>query len=123
MIESAGSISMFMIASRPLGTMFQDVDPANTAVDLASSKNPAPHGSAGAITATIVVAPPGDGTPTGTVTFKVDGVAQSPVTLNDGKAKLKLKTLTVGSHSIVAVYSGSIDFLSSTSPPFTQVIT
>jgi hypothetical protein len=30
MIESARSISMFMIASRPLGTMFQDVGTAAT---------------------------------------------------------------------------------------------
>ena len=49
-------------------------------------------------------------------------IFQPPVALNNGKAKLKLKKLTVGSHVIVAVYSGSIDFNSSTSPPFTQVI-
>ena len=79
----------------------QAVDPANTSVDLASSMNPAPQGSAGAITATVKPVPPGGGTPTGTITFKIDGVAQPPVALNNGKAKLKLKKLTVGSHVIV----------------------
>ena len=103
--------------------LHQAVDPADTSVDLVSSKNPAQHGSPGAITATVNPVPPGGGTPTGTITFKVDGVARPPVTMANGKAKLKLRTLTRGSHVIVAVYSGSIDFNSSTSPPFTQVIT
>jgi streptogramin lyase len=101
----------------------QAVDPSGTSVDLKSALNPAPHGSTGAITATVKAVPPGGGTPTGTITFKIDGVPQAPVALADGRAMLKLKTLTVGSHQIVAVYSGSIDFNSSTSPAFTQVIT
>lgn len=44
--------------------------------------------------------------PTGTVTFSVDGVPRAPVTLANGLATLDLAGLGVGSHAITATYSG-----------------
>ena len=54
----------------------------------------------------------GIGTPTGTITFSVDGVAQSPTPLasNDGVsaafAEFTTSSLALGQHTISAVYSG-----------------
>ena len=45
----------------------------------------------------------GSGTPTGTVTFRVDGQAQTPVAVRGASITV---TLSVGTHVITAVYSG-----------------
>ncbi|HZQ35041.1 MAG TPA: Ig-like domain-containing protein [Dehalococcoidia bacterium] len=47
-------------------------------------------------------------TPTGTVTFTIDGVGQPPVTLSNGVAAVTTSTLTVAGspHSVSASYSG-----------------
>jgi autotransporter-associated beta strand protein len=59
----------------------------------------------------------GSGTPTGTVTFYLDSVTNlnklnaTPITLSGGTASLPaLATLPVGTHSIIAVYSGDTIF-------------
>lgn len=54
-------------------------------------------------------------TATGTVTFSIDGTPQAPVTISGGTATLATSTLSVGSHSITAAYSGDTNDLSSTS--------
>jgi hypothetical protein len=60
------------------------------------------------------------GTPTRTVTFTVDGVAQTPVPLSvvggQDEAILPESSLGVGSHTVQAAYSGDSAFLPSTSP-------
>lgn len=56
----------------------------------------------------------GTGKPTGTITFSVDGTAQSPVTLVNGSASLTT-TLGGGSHPVTAVYAGDGDYAASTS--------
>ena len=55
---------------------------------------------------TVTTVPPGLGTPTGTVTFVIDGVAQTPVPVVDGVASLTVRGLTPGPHTIGASYSG-----------------
>ena len=59
----------------------------------------------------------------GTVQFK-DGAANlgAPVALVGGSAALSTSSLTDGSHSITAVYSGDIDDATSTSPAISQVV-
>src|SRR5262249_59796358 len=43
-------------------------------------------------------------------------------TLAGGTASLSVSTLAVGSHSLTAVYSGSLDFAASTSAAVTQTV-
>jgi Big-like domain-containing protein len=89
-----------------------------TTTTLSSS---APSGSSfgQAVTFTATVAPSsGTGTPTGTVTFTIDGTAQTPVPLevlgNVDQASLPpISSLTGGSHTIVASYSGDATFATS----------
>jgi sugar lactone lactonase YvrE len=62
-------------------------------------------------------------TPTGTVTFKDGSAPLGSATLNsDGMASLTLSTLSVGSHSITAVYGGDANFTGSASPAITETV-
>ncbi|WP_298459810.1 Ig-like domain-containing protein [uncultured Cellulomonas sp.] len=49
----------------------------------------------------------GQGVPTGSVTFTVDGVTGAPVPLEDGSAALDVSGLLPGQHDVDATYSGS----------------
>ncbi len=61
-------------------------------------------------------------TPTGTVTF-LDGItALGTAPLSYGKATYRMSSLTAGTHSITAVYSGDITFASATSSAISQVV-
>jgi hypothetical protein len=76
---------------------------------LTSSANPSTAGQQ--VTFTAVVAATGfQGTPTGTVTFSIDGQAQSPVQLSVvggmDEAQFVTTALTVGQHTVTAAYSG-----------------
>ena len=72
--------------------------------------------------ATVTVTASGTGTPTGTVTFKAGATAPGPVTTLDasGQATFTTSALTVGSHSITAVYGGDANFATSTSAALNQ---
>jgi hypothetical protein len=92
---------------------------AATASAVSSSANPSNLSQSVTFTAT-VSGPAGTGTPTGTVTFK-DGAATISCantggqTLNgSGVAICQTSTLTAGTHTITAVYSGDTNFLTST---------
>ena len=75
------------------------------------------------ITFTATVAPSGSAVPTGTVQFKIDGSnVGSPQTLSGGVATYTTSTLAVGSHSVVAVYSGDTNFTNGTSPTFNETV-
>ncbi|HLU08507.1 MAG TPA: Ig-like domain repeat protein, partial [Oceanobacillus sp.] len=80
----------------PLGTCV-------TTTTLTSSLNPSNFGEAVTFTATVTSA---SGTPTGTVTFSIDGVSQAPVSLASGQASFTTSSLSVGAHTITASYSG-----------------
>jgi len=86
------------------------VGQAATVTTLASSANPSVSGQG--VTFTAHVASSG-GTPGGTVTFAIDGVAQPAATLSGGNATLLVPALGVGSHVITATYSGATNFLTS----------
>jgi hypothetical protein len=80
------------------------VAPAATSVALVSSASLSAFGQGVTFTATVNSSL---GNPTGTVTFAVDGFAQpNPATLANGQATLTLATLSPGTHSITATYSG-----------------
>src|SRR5205814_2713996 len=63
-------------------------------------------------------------TPTGTVTFVVDGQNQSPVPLDgNGNAVLTLSNLSAGQHTVTANYPGNTNFGPSSAPvPVTQTV-
>src|SRR5579871_1073463 len=104
------------------GTFSQTVnrDASNTTV--ASSTNPSNYGQAVVFTATVTAAPPGSGTPTGTVTFNENFVTLGSTTLSNGTGSISVTDLPLGTDSITAVYSGDATFSGSTSAVLNQVV-
>ncbi len=98
------------------GSLTQTVDQENTTTSVSSSLNPSGYGQSVSFTAHVTVVAPGTGTPTGTVQFTIDGSNfGSAVTLSSGSATSgSTSTLTEGTHTVTAVYSGSTDFVAST---------
>jgi hypothetical protein len=82
--------------------------------------NPSTFGQNVVFTATVTT---GTGTLTGTVTF-YDGptVLKAGVALSGGVATFSISTLTVGTHSITAVYGGDSSHFSGTSNTWLQVV-
>jgi autotransporter-associated beta strand protein len=102
----------------------QTVDKAATTMLVMSSVNPAHLGQAITFTAVVTVTAPGAGTPTGSVVFTLDGRAQPPVGLSDGRAALPSPAgLAVGRHAVRADYTGDGNFLASRSDELTQEVT
>ncbi len=71
------------------------------------------YGQTITFTATVSTIAPGASTPSGSVTFTVDGNPQAPIALSGGQAMLSL-ILPVGTHTISAAYSPVSYFLAST---------
>jgi Bacterial Ig-like domain (group 3) len=94
---------------------------ASTTTAVVSSLNPATVGQNVTFTATATSATAG--TLTGTLTF-FDGATQigAAVTINAGSAMVSTTTLTQGTHSITAKYSGDTKFAASTSAALTQMV-
>jgi CSLREA domain-containing protein len=83
---------------------------AATNTTVTSSSNPSDLTQSVTFTATVT----STGPLTGTVQFKIDGSnAGSALTLSNGVATFTTSTLTVGTHSVTADYSGDANFLSS----------
>jgi hypothetical protein len=101
----------------------QTVNMANTTTTVTSSANPSVFGQAVRFTATVATVAPGSGTPTGTVTFSVDGVAQAPVNVVNGQATFTALGLSMGTHMVTAAYSGDGNFNGSTASALTQTVT
>src|SRR5439155_1247692 len=86
----------------------QTVNPVNnqpgaTATAVASSANPAVFGQSVTFTATVTAT---SGTPTGTVTFLDGSTTLGSAPLTKGVATLTPPSLSVGSHTLTAVFSG-----------------
>ncbi|MBA4607642.1 Ig-like domain repeat protein [Aeromicrobium sp. Marseille-Q0843] len=62
------------------------------------------------LSATVAPVAPGAGTPTGDVTFRVDGTKVGTAALADGIAKLDFTVPTDTAHGVSAEYTGSTDF-------------
>jgi len=84
----------------------------------ASPANPA-FGSPVTFTATVAPTPPGTGSPTGTVSFYLDGQATpvATVALTGSQAGFTTSGLGAGTHTVVAGYSGDPHFDPSRSAP------
>ena len=91
-----------------------------TTTTAVSSSNPSTFGQSVAFTATVQAA--SGATPTGTVTF-MDGTAPlGTVNLSGHTVQFSTATLTLGSHTITASYSGDADSASSNSSPLAQIV-
>jgi sugar lactone lactonase YvrE len=95
------------------------VNKAAPIVALQSSANPALFQSSITLTATVSF---GGGVPTGTVTFLDGTTSLGAGTITAGVATLTTSTLAVGSHSITAVYSGDVNFVTLTSSVLTESV-
>ena len=92
----------------------QAVNKAGTTTVVISSTNPSDLGQPVSFTATVSSTPPGGGIPTGTVAFFLDGQPLSTVALSFGSASTApLSNLDVRVHTLQAVYSGSLNHLTS----------
>ena len=105
-------------------TLGQTVDQADTKTSLTSSSTQSVYGQAVTLTATVTTVSPGKGTPTGQVEF-YDGTTDlgSGTLGSTGKATFVTSYLSVGSHSLQAVYLGDVDFLTSTSTAVSHPVT
>jgi beta-lactam-binding protein with PASTA domain len=91
---------------------------ATSTTSIVSSLNPITVGQAVSFTATVA-----GSSPTGTVQFKDGSTALlSPVALSSGSATLTLSTLTVGTHSVTAVYSGDSNNSPSASSAYSEIV-
>jgi hypothetical protein len=99
----------------------QIVQKASTNIALTSSTNPSTFEQSIAVSAT--VSSTATGTPTGTVTFSKGNatLGSSPVNAS-GVAILSIATLSVGTDSLTAVYSGDTNFAGCTSQALSQLV-
>jgi hypothetical protein len=102
----------------------QTVNKATSRTVVLSSGSPATRGTTVVFTATVTARAPGTGIPAGTVQFRIDGVNSGPaLTVNpSGQAAYATSTLSVGRHTVSAVYAGNGSFLTSTSANIAQRI-
>jgi hypothetical protein len=105
-------------------TLTQSVGPALRATTTVVTSNRNPSANFGQnVTFTATVRPvTGTGIPTGTVRFSIDGTpVGADLTLNaQGRATYSTAALSAGSHTVIAVYSGSSAFSGGGSAAFTQ---
>jgi len=95
---------------------------SDTSTELTSSANEYTSGQQITFTAKIDTTSQGTEKPSGTVTF-IDGNTQiGTETVNSGQAILTTSSLSVGSHSITAQYSGNNNFKPSASSVFTLTV-
>jgi hypothetical protein len=80
---------------------------AATGLIVSSSETPSTFGDSVILTASLSVKTPGSGTPTGTVSWTIDGKAAGT------GSTLTIATLAVGPHTVAAAYSGDSNFVGS----------
>ncbi|MGH2718184.1 MAG: Ig-like domain-containing protein, partial [Actinomycetota bacterium] len=110
-------------------------DPLVATTVTLSGPNTLVSGQTLTITATVTPADPSPGDVTGTVTFYIDGVAQSPVEppfitnpdptkvpIYDGVVVAPIVGITAGTHELTATYSGSGLYQGATSDNFQLVV-
>ena len=107
-------------------TVAQTVSKANTTVTLNSSPNPAKSGNAVTFIANVAAVAPAAGNPTGIVTFKdstTNKTLGTGAVNSSGQATYSTSSLSVTTHSIVAVYGGDNNFNTNTSNAVSQIVT
>ena len=95
---------------------------ASTTTAVTPSDNPSVYGESETFNAMVSAESPGSGTPDGQITFYDGTTAVDTENLVNGTASFTTSALTLGGHSITAEYSGSTDFVASTSTAFIQTV-
>ncbi len=97
----------------------QVVTTAKTSTSMAVSANPTIVGNTIHFTVVVGPIPPATGVPTGTVTVSAEGTPVGPAVPLDanGRGTVTTSSLPVGTHAMVAAYSGDARFASSVSTP------
>ena len=90
-----------------------------TSTSLTSGPNPSTFRQGVKFTVTVTS---NNGTPTGTVSLKEGATVWGTATLAGGIANVTISTLSGGSHSIIAAYSGASAFAGSSSSPTLQAV-
>lgn len=101
----------------------QVVNKSASTTSLSSSQGSSTFGQSVTLTATVSATGNGSVVPSGSISFADGTTVLGAATIdNTGKATLTTATLSVGSHSITASYSGDTDFLTSSSAPVQQTV-
>jgi hypothetical protein len=95
------------------------VNAASTQTVLSSNLNPSSYSQTVLFS---VLVSSGSGTPSGSVVITDGGRTLVTVSLNAGRASFSTKALGVGSHEIVASYSGTASYGLSSSAPVTEIV-
>jgi hypothetical protein len=93
-----------------------------TSTQLSANPSPSIVGQNVTFTASVSVVGGITGKPTGSVSFTVDNSAPTVVKLTDGDCSFSTNSLTAGTHSISAKYSGDSSFNGSSSSPLSQTV-
>jgi autotransporter-associated beta strand protein len=95
----------------------QHVDPASTSLAV-TSPGAITFGQSVTFTVTATTNAPGNGTPSGSVQFVIDGVAQTGTMAldNSGKSTLTISGLSAGTHTAGANFFGSANFAAASTP-------
>ena len=99
--------------------LIQTVRAAPTVVTLVTSAAQPTRNAPVTFTVTVTSAP---GTPTGSVTLKVNGSGVATQSLANGVATLTYRFNRSGTYSVTATYSGSTNFAAATSAPVTESV-
>jgi hypothetical protein len=109
------------------------VQPSPTNTTMTTSSSTPAAGSSFTVTGTVVGTNPGNSLPSGTLTVNLDGLPQGTATLTTSgnvmsggvsSASVVVTAPTVGGgHAIQGIYSGDINYNSSTSPSITITVT
>ena len=100
----------------------QAVTQDDTYTNITSSVNPSTLGQSVTFTAAVSSDPPLQVGPTGDVTFMDGTTVLATIALTNGTASYTTTSLTVGGHSITAVYDSDENYSGSTSPLLTQTV-
>lgn len=98
------------------------VNQATTTSTVTSSRASPKTGTSVTFTAKVTAKSPGSGTPGGTVAFRDGGNILATVSLSSGQATYSTSSLAKGSHAITIVYSGNVNYITSTSAVLNQTM-
>jgi hypothetical protein len=106
--------------------VYEGITTISTTTSLVSAPDPSDLSQSVTFTAT-VNGPGGTGSPTGTVTFNIDGsnvatVNVTAVSTGVSQAQYSTSSLSLGIHPVLASYSGDSQYLASVSSPIDQIV-